>query len=303
MKIVFMGTPEFAVPVLSMLNEKHQVLAVYTQPPRPAGHGMKLKKSPVHVWAEEHGLLVKCPKNFKEKPEQEEYVSLNADITVVCAYGLLLPEIILNTPKKGCLNVHASLLPRWRGAAPIQRAIEAGDTQSGITIMQMDKGLDTGRIISKKIIPISDDMTGGELHDHLSVMGAEALEDVLAKDYVSVPQPEEGITYAHKIVKSETYINWMEKSDVIVRKVRAFNPYPKMYFIYKGTRIYVLKAKQVCLKEVCEAGVILDENGIISCAQGTALKLLEVQREGKKVLAIDEFLKGFSLVKGDILAV
>ena len=302
MKIIFMGTPEFALPVLKMLNEKHHVLVVYTQPPKPAGHGMKLKKSPVHVWAEEHDLPVKCPKNFRELKEQEEYISLKADLTVVCAYGILLPEVILNTPKKGCINVHASILPRWRGAAPIQRAIEAGDLQTGITIMQMDRGLDTGRIISTQTIQISNDMTGGQLHDFLAVMGAEALQKVLEKDYTSFPQPEIGVTYAHKIVKSETSINWQEKAEVIERKVRAFNPYPKMYFSYKGIRIYVLKSEIIVPEKVYKAGTILSETGIIACADGTALQLLEVQREGKKILPITEFLKGFSLTQGDSLA-
>lgn len=282
MKVVFMGTPDFAVPVLEKLAEKHQVVCVYTQPPRPAGKGYKLTPSPVHQKAEEFGISVRTPVSLRKSEEQQAFADLQADVAVVCAYGLILPQAILDAPKKGCINIHASLLPRWRGAAPIQRAIQAGDTQSGVTIMQMDAGLDTGDMLLVETCPIQSDTTAQMLHDTLSEMGARLIIQALDLDLKPIAQPTEGITYAEKIQKSEALINWNLSATQICRNIMAFNPYPTAYTLYKGERIKIFTA--VAMDEITDksAGTILDEDLKIACGNGTVLKVLTLQRAGKK---------------------
>ena len=304
MKVIFMGTPDFSVPVLEALTKHHEVVCVYCQPPRPAGKGMKLRPSPVQIKAESLGIPVRCPKSLKSSEEQQAFADLKADIGVVCAYGLILPQAVLDAPKLGCINVHASLLPRWRGAAPIQRAIEAGDTVSGVTIMQMDAGLDTGAMLLKGEIPITSQTTAGMLHDQLSDLGAQLILRVLEHIPTPQPQPKIGITYAQKIQKSEALINWNLPADVIERKIRAFAPFPGAYFICRGERIKVFEAniEQPTDSSIMH-GVVLDDNLLVGCGAGTALRLKFVQREGKRPASAADFLNGFELKKGALLAV
>ncbi|MBE6456078.1 MAG: methionyl-tRNA formyltransferase [Alphaproteobacteria bacterium] len=303
MKVVFMGTPDFAVPVLEKLAEKHQVVCVYTQPPRPAGKGYKLTPSPVHQKAEEFGISVRTPVSLRKSEEQQAFADLQADVAVVCAYGLILPQAILDAPKKGCINIHASLLPRWRGAAPIQRAIQAGDTQSGVTIMQMDAGLDTGDMLLVETCPIQSDTTAQMLHDTLSEMGARLIIQALDLDLKPIAQPTEGITYAEKIQKSEALINWNLSATQICRNIMAFNPYPTAYTLYKGERIKIFTA--VAMDEITDksAGTILDEDLKIACGNGTVLKVLTLQRAGKKMMSASDFMKGNSLTVGERFAI
>lgn len=303
MKVVFMGTPDFAVPVLEKLVEKHQVVCVYTQPPRPAGKGYKLTPSPVHQKAEEFGISVRTPVSLRKSEEQQAFADLQADVAVVCAYGLILPQAILDAPKKGCINIHASLLPRWRGAAPIQRAIQAGDTQSGVTIMQMDAGLDTGDMLLVETCPIQSDTTAQMLHDTLSEMGARLIIQALDLDLKPIAQPTEGITYAEKIQKSEALINWNLSATQICRNIMAFNPYPTAYTLYKGERIKIFTA--VAMDEITDksAGTILDEDLKIACGDGTVLKVLTLQRAGKKMMSASDFMKGNSLTVGERFAI
>ena len=303
MKVVFMGTPDFAVPVLEKLAEKNQVVCVYTQPPRPAGNGYKLTPSPVHQKAEEFGISVRTPVSLRKSEEQQAFADLQADVAVVCAYGLILPQAILDAPKKGCINIHASLLPRWRGAAPIQRAIQAGDTQSGVTIMQMDAGLDTGDMLLVETCPIQSDTTAQMLHDTLSEMGARLIIQALDLDLKPIAQPTEGITYAEKIQKSEALINWNLSATQICRNIMAFNPYPTAYTLYKGERIKIFTA--VAMDEITDksAGTILDEDLKIACGNGTVLKVLTLQRAGKKMMSASDFMKGNSLTVGERFAI
>ncbi len=303
MKIVFMGTPEFAVPVLRALAEHHEIVCIYTQPPRRAGQGMKLRCSPVHVVADELDIPVRCPVSLKNSEEQAYFASLNADAAVVCAYGLLLPQAVLDAPKLGCINVHASLLPRWRGAAPIQRAIEAGDEQSGVTVMQMEAGLDTGPMLLKKTVEIFPDMTGGQLHDALAEAGAEAIIEALANPLNPVPQPNEGMTYAAKLTKEETAIDWDMEADDLKRKIQAFNPFPAMYFMYKGERIRVFDAYEDDTATTQVPGTVVDDGLLIACGKGTTLRPLILQRAGKKPMPVADFLRGCPIEKGTKLAV
>ena len=302
MKVIFMGTPDFSVPVLKALHEHHEVVCVYTQPPRPAGRGNKVIASPVHQVAEGLGIEVRTPVSLRKEEAQQAFKALNADVAVVCAYGLILPQAILEAPKKGCINVHASLLPRWRGAAPIQRAIEAGDTESGVTIMQMDVGLDTGDMLLKGVVPIDSETTGQILHDKLSIQGAELILKVLEDMPTPQKQPETGITYAEKIQKSEALIDWNQTAQSIKNKIMAFNPYPAAYFVLNNERIKVFNAIVEDVKTTTEAGEFLDDALLVSCGQNTALRLTELQREGKKRMYATDFLKGFEITKGQKIA-
>ncbi|MDR2901633.1 MAG: methionyl-tRNA formyltransferase [Lactobacillales bacterium] len=305
MKVIFMGTPEFSVPALESLAQKHDVIAVYTQPPRPAGKGYQVKPSPVEERAQQLGIPVFHPVSLKKPEVQAEFQSLDADVAVVCAYGLILPAPILQAPKMGCINIHASLLPRWRGAAPIQRAIEAGDLETGITIMQMDIGLDTGDMLFKRALPITPKTTAGLLHDQLSKLGAELIIHVLDNPLRAEAQPEAGVTYADKILKSECLIDWKSfTAKQIERKIRAFNPHPGAYFFYKKERIKVF-AGEVVVGEFSgkKPGDVLDEHLLVACAHGTALRLTVLQREGKKAMPIEAFLKGFTLEAGSSVAI
>ena len=298
MKIVFMGTPDFAVPTLKALSEKHEVVCVYCQAPKEAGRGQKVIKSPVQIFAESKGIEVRTPKSLRSIEEQEKFVALGADISIVAAYGLILPKVVIEAFPKGCLNVHGSLLPRWRGAAPIQRAIEAGDDKTGITIMQVVEALDAGAMYKKGEIIIDKNTTGGSLHNDMAELGAKLIIEVLDElDNINPEDQDETlVTYAAKLDKKEAKLDFLMSAEVLERKIRAFNPYPGCYFEYNGERFKILRAE--VLKENGNAGHVLDMDGLcIACGQG-ALRVVEIQRQGKKAMPIEELLRGFRFEKG-----
>jgi methionyl-tRNA formyltransferase len=300
LRLVFMGSAGFSVPTLrALLEAGHQVVAVYTQPPRPAGRGHRERLSPVHVFAAERGLEVRTPASLKGAETQRAFAALSTDAAVVAAYGLILPAPALAAPRLGCLNVHASLLPRWRGAAPIQRAILAGDLETGVTIMQMDEGLDTGSILSVGKVPIAADTTAESLRDVLAEMGArlmvEALDGVVAGTLTARPQPETGATYARKLERDEGRLDWTRPAEELERTVRALNPWPGVWFEYRGERIRVLAAEVA--EAVAESGTVVDGRLTIACSEG-GLRPLRVQRAGKAPVDTDAFLRGFALPEG-----
>ena len=294
MKVVFMGTPDFAVPALERLIKEHDVVCVYTREPKLSGRGNKLNKTPVHLVAEANGIEVRTPKTLRNIDEQQRFAALKADVAVVAAYGLILPLTVLEAYPFGCLNLHASLLPRWRGAAPIQRAVEAGDAKSGVTVMQVAEGLDTGDMLLKGEVEITSTTTGGELHDKLALVGADLISAVLSdiKSFTPQPQPQDGACYAAKIDKSECKLDFNQKAEVLCRKIRAFNPYPAMFFEYGGERFKVLEAHKA--EKYAPVGTIIEENNslLIACADG-ALNITQIQRQGKKLMSIGELLRGF----------
>ncbi len=293
MRVIFMGTPEFSVPVLEALAARHEVVAVYSQPPRPAGRGKALRPSPVQARAEALGLPVRHPLNFKAAEERAAFADLNADIAVVVAYGLILPQAVLDAPKRGCLNIHASLLPRWRGAAPIHRAILSGDAETGICIMQMEAGLDTGPVLLREKLAIGATETTGELHDRLSAMGARMICETLDRLDSLTPegQPETGVTYAAKIDKAEAKIDWSRPAAELVRLVNGLSPFPGAWCEVAGERVKLLRADLVA--GAGEPGTVL-QGFDIACGSG-ALRVLEAQREGKKPMPSAEILKGLAL--------
>lgn len=295
MKIVFMGTPDFAVKALEALAAKHEVVCVYTREPQEAGRGKKLTKSPVHEFAEAHGILVRTPKTLRSAEAQAELKALQADISVVAAYGLILPQAVIEAFPLGCINIHGSLLPRWRGAAPIQRAIEAGDNESGITIMKVVEKLDAGDMLLKGSVPITAETTGETLHDAMAGLGAELIVKALDnwQNLHAEPQDERLVTYAAKIDKAESRLDFSMPAEVLERKIRAFNPYPAVYFEYGGERYKILRAKVV--DETGEAGAILDGAGrlVIACGD-KALEVTEIQRQGKKKMPTEELLRGMN---------
>ena len=303
LRLAFMGTPDFAVPSLSALLEAgHDIAAVYTQPPRPAGRGHRERRSPVHEYAAGHDLPVRTPPSLKDPDEQEAFAALSLDAAVVAAYGLILPKAILEAPRLGCLNVHASLLPRWRGAAPIHRAILAGDAETGVTIMQMDEGLDTGAMLLRQAIPIDGTTTTGTLHDRLAALGAELIVEALAKagsgDLDPVPQPEEGVTYAAKIGRADGRIDWSD-AGLVGRQVRALSPRPGAWFEVSGERL-----KLHAVEPAAGAGApgeVLDDALKVACAAGGAVRLLRLQRPGKAPMQAAELLRGFAIPKGSRL--
>ncbi|WP_251358445.1 methionyl-tRNA formyltransferase [Kangiella sp. TOML190] len=301
MKIIFAGTPDFAASSLQALithchNTEHQVVAVYTQPDRKAGRGKKTSMSPVKALALAHDIAVEQPVNFKDQNDRENLAQYHADLMVVVAYGLLLPQAVLDTPKLGCINVHGSLLPRWRGAAPIQRAIEVGDTQSGITIMQMDAGLDTGPMLLKAVIPIADSETGSSLHDKLAAQGANLLVkaiDKLANEQISAEiQDDQLATYAHKLSKQEAQIDWQDSATHIERKIRAFNSWPICTAQIEGQIIRVWQAEVVDSITDEAAGTILraDKEGILVACNEALLRLTHLQMAGSKMMAVKDLL-------------
>ena len=299
MKIVFMGTPDFAVPVLEKLINEREVVCVYTRAPKEAGRGNKLTKTPVHLLAEKNGIEVRTPKTLRNEEEQKKFAALQADIAVVAAYGLILPRAVIEAPKFGCLNVHASLLPRWRGAAPIQRSIESGDKESGVTIMQIVEALDAGAMYAKAVVPITSETTGGVLHDKLAALGADLMIKVL-KDLKSIrpePQDERLVSYAAKLDKSECRLDFSQTAEMLERKIRAFNPFPAMFFEYGGERFKVLSAEVVDSQGV--PGEILTGRGKLVIACGNkALQIRQIQRQGKKVMTVEELLRGFDFAEG-----
>ncbi len=293
-----MGSPDFAVPSLNALIEAgHEVVCVYSQPPRPAGRGKGDRKTAVHERAETLGIEVRTPRTLRNEEEQVRFRALDSDLAVVAAYGLILPRPILQAPRMGCINVHASLLPRWRGAAPIQRAILAGDEVSGVTIMQMEEGLDTGPMLLTRELSLHG-KTAGQVTEEMAKLGANALVDWLAEQTLPTVQPEEGVTYAAKIDKAEARIDWSRSAAEIERQVRAFNPVPGAWLEAGGERIKLLAAELIDGSGA--RGEVLDEQLTIACGEG-ALRPLSVQRAGRGAMTPGELLRGFAVPKGTVL--
>jgi methionyl-tRNA formyltransferase len=293
MKIIFMGTPEFSVPVLEALATRHEVLAVYTQPPRPAGRGKDLRKSAVHQAADRLGLPVRHPARLRDTADQADFAALGADVAVVVAYGLILPQAVLDAPRHGCLNIHASLLPRWRGAAPIHRAIMAGDAETGVCIMQMEAGLDTGPVLLRESLPIGAEETTAELHDRLSALGARLILAALDRlpDLAAEPQPEAGVIYAAKIDKAEARVDFTKPAEEVDRLIRGLSPFPGAWVDVRGERVKLLRSRRAA--GAAAPGTVLS-GFTIACGTG-AIEVLEAQREGKRPMPAAEVLKGLSL--------
>ena len=300
MRIVFMGTPDFAVPTLeALMHAAHEVVCVYTQPPRKAGRGKKLQPTSVHQAAERLGIEVRHPASLKPQEEKDAFAALNPDVGVVAAYGLILPQAVLDAPTHGCLNVHASILPRWRGAAPIQRAILAGDIGTGVTIMQMEAGLDTGPMLATIRTPI-DHKTAGDLTDELAEKGAQLMVGTLRElsKHIPVAQDDAEATHAPKIDKAEARLDWTQDAVQVERQVRAFAPWPGAFFEHEGGRVKVLSA------EIAEGsgapGTVLDDALMVACGSG-ALRLTRVQRAGKPAMDTADFQRGRAIGKGALL--
>ena len=294
LRLVFMGTPDFAVPSLVELAARgHDIAAVYTRAPKPAGRGMEMQVTPVDREARRLGLPVFTPKSLRDSEAQATFASHQADAAVVVAYGLILPKPVLDAPKLGCFNVHASLLPRWRGAAPINRAVMGGDAESGVTIMRMDEGLDTGAMAMVERTPITADMTAGDLHDTLAPLGADLMARALAAaeraSLTLTPQPADGVTYAEKISKSETRIDWRRPWRAVHDHIRGLSPFPGAWFELDGVRIKVLRSTRGEGSGV--PGSVLDDHLTIACGDG-AVRLVQVQRAGKQPMAVEDFLRG-----------
>ncbi len=303
MRLIFMGTPDFAVPTLTeIVGRGHDVVAVYTRAPKPAGRGMDLQPTPVEREARRFGIPVLTPKTFRTDEAAAQFRAHNADAAVVVAYGLILPKRILEAVPLGCFNVHASLLPRWRGAAPINRAIMAGDAESGVTIMRMEEGLDTGPMAMLERVPIGADMTAGELHDALARLGADLMVRALGAlergSLQLTPQLDEGVTYANKIDKDETQINWAKPWKAVHDHCRGLSPFPGAWFEFAGTRIKVLRSTRG--EGAGASGTVLDDRLTVACGEG-AVRLVEVQRAGKQPMKAEEFLRGTAVVKGTVL--
>lgn len=301
MRLVFMGTPDFAVETLkALIAAGHDIACAYSQPPRPAGRGMAERPSPVHAFAAAQGIEVRTPVALKTAEEQARFAALDADAAVVVAYGLLLPRPILDAPRLGCFNVHASLLPRWRGAAPIQRAIMSGDKESGVTIMRMEEGLDTGPMCKVGKIAITPATTAQSLHDELAALGAQLMVEVLAQDEITAtPQPADGVTYAKKIDKAEAHIDFSKSAEDVRNHIHGLSPFPGAWASVNGTRIKVLLCEVV--SGAGKPGTFLDDHLTIACGTG-AIRLLKLQREGKGAMDAKDFLRGFPIAQGMVAA-
>jgi len=303
-----MGTPEFAAEILdALIVAGHRVTCVYSQPPRPAGRGHRLQPSPVQALAEQRGIVVRCPTSLRDSDIQAEFGALKADAAIVAAYGLILPPAILGAPRLGCVNIHASLLPRWRGAAPIQRAILDGDRGTGVTIMQMDEGLDTGAILLQRAMPIGSTTTGGELTDELALLGGasiiEALDGLPHGKLHPRPQPDAGVTYAKKLSRDEARLDWRLPAERLERQIRAFDPWPGAYFLVNfpggDERIRVLAA-EVAAGVTAPPGTVLDERLSVACGEGV-LRPSRLQRAGRGAMDSDALLRGFAIPSGTVL--
>jgi len=311
-RLIFMGTPDYAVPALeALLMTEFQIVAVYCQPPRPAGRGKQPRPSAVQRCAEAAGLMVRMPVSLKDPHQQQEFAALDADICVVIAYGLILPKAVLVAPRLGCVNAHASLLPSWRGAAPIQRAIMAGDKETGVCIMQMDAGLDTGAVLRAAREPIDEGCDAGQLHDRLATLSARLLTEVAEElcqgvALTAIPQDvDAGVSYAAKIKKSEARLDWREGAEGLARRVRALSPYPGAWFMHGEERIKLRAATALPYVGDVAAGTVLRNIGpfdvAVACGSGTALGLVKLQRSGKAILDAAEFLRGYKLAAGEAL--
>ncbi len=292
MKIIFMGTPDFSVPILKNLAQHHDIIAVYCQPPRPAGRGKSDRASPVQQCAEALGLPVFHPVSLRSAEAQQQFFALDADLAVVVAYGLILPQAVLDHPRLGCLNIHASLLPRWRGAAPIHRAIMAGDVETGVCIMQMEAGLDTGPVLAREAIAIGAEETTADLHDRLSLIGARLITATIERlPLVASPQSELGVTYAHKIDKAEARVDWSKPAEIVDRQIRGLSPFPGAWCEINGERIKLLRSRVVA--GTGAPGSVL--GGLrIACATG-AVEITLAQREGKRPMSAADILHGLKL--------
>jgi len=304
-KIIFAGTPEFAAAALqALLDAGMEVVQVLTQPDRPAGRGMQLQPSAVKQLALQHALPVFQPKTLRDDTAQAQLRALQADVMVVAAYGLILPQAVLDIPRDGCINIHASLLPRWRGAAPIHRAIEAGDRATGITLMQMDAGLDTGAMLLTQTLPISTADTTATLHDKLAQLGGQmlvqALQQLQTGTLHATPQPEAGVTYAHKILKTEAKLDWQQSAEILARRIRAFDPFPGAVASYQDTSIKIWQASAVAHSGVPGTVLSASADGIVVACGSHALTLQVLQRPGGKRLNAADFLQGFPLREGDL---
>lgn len=304
LRVAFAGTPEFAAVALrALLTAAYKIPLVLTQPDRPAGRGMKLTPSAVKRVALEAGIPVDQPEKLRTPEQRAALAACAPDVLVVAAYGILLPPQALNIPRLGCINIHASLLPRWRGAAPIHRAIEAGDAETGITIMQMDEGLDTGPMLLRRPLPISSDDTTGSLHDRLAVLGGELLVDALerlqAGDLPATPQPEAGVTYAAKIVKRESSIDWREPSEVLARRMRAFDPFPGTVSDLRDTPVKFWRVTPVAGSGSPGEVLAADRDGLVVACGAGAIRAVELQRPGSRRMGVEEFLRGFPIAPGE----
>ncbi|WP_417601588.1 methionyl-tRNA formyltransferase [Pararhodobacter oceanensis] len=299
MRVIFMGSPEFSVPVLEAVHAEHEVVCVYCQPPRPAGRGKKDRPTAVQARAEELGLMVRHPERLRDAAAQAEFAALQADVAVVVAYGLILPQAVLDAPRLGCLNIHASLLPRWRGAAPIHRAIIAGDAETGVCIMQMEAGLDTGPVLLRETLTIGAEETTGELHDRLSVLGAELIVRALEQLPELTPQvqPDDGVRYAHKIDKTEARVDWRHPAEEVARLINGLSPFPGAWCETPAGRLKLLNARVVAQDGA--AGEVLG-GLVIACGRG-AVEILRAQRQGKRVMEAEELLRGLDLPVGTVL--
>ena len=293
MRVTFMGTPEFSVPVLQAIAAQHEIAAVYTQPPRPAGRGKANRKSAVQIAAEKLNLSVRYPVSLRSEDAQQDFASLRSDVAVVVAYGLILPPAVLAAPRLGCLNIHASLLPRWRGAAPIQRAIMAGDTDTGVCIMQMEAGLDTGPVLLRRSTPIGPEETTADLHDRLSQMGADLILRALARlpDLTPAPQPDTGVLYAPKIDKAEARVDWTRPAPQVDAQIRGLSPFPGAWVMVAGERIKLLQSR---LAPGSGAPGQVLHGFTVACGSG-AVEVTMAQREGKRPALSADLLRGFSL--------
>lgn len=309
MRIAFMGTPDFAVPALQALHQAgHEIVAVYCQPARPAGRGRKIRPCAVQQAAEELNIPVYSPIKLKKQQEEfERFASLNLDIAIVAAYGLILPSEILNAPRLGCINIHASLLPRWRGASPIQSAIWAGDTQTGVSIMKMDIGLDTGDVYQEGILPITPQTTAQSLHDDLSILGGKLVLQTIEAltqnpSLPSIPQSEEGLIYARQLNKEDGKINWTLSAKEIDQQIRALTPWPGTYTFLDGNLLKVTKAIISQEKSTARPGSILSSEGlVVTCGDQQTIELLEVQLAGKKAMSVQDFLRGNAVTSDTVL--
>ena len=305
LRLAFMGTPDFAVPALRALTEGgHDVAAVYTQPPREAGRGQKPRPSPVQTAALQRGIPVRVPPSLKSPAEQAAFAALALDAAVVVAYGLLLPKPILAAPRFGCLNIHASLLPRWRGAAPIQRALMAGDVETGVTIMQMDEGLDTGPILLRERLAIGLDDDAGLLHDKLASLGARlilrALDGLADETLQAQPQPSAGVAYAAKITRTDERLDWRRSAEDLARQVRALSPRPGAWCALNGDRLKVLASEPIAKTVESAPGLVLDDRLTVACGRG-ALRLARIQRAGGAPMSAEAFLRGYRIPQGTVL--